>query len=269
MHFNPDYGSIILPLRYPEMSVEDLPEPEEPVTIDTSQLEAVRHVVGELGATHFVVGRLPVDGTFPWEHTVGMEEFLTRMITDPEFVQRAVEAYVNRSLAWIAAMLETGVDAVMTGDDYSDNRGPIMGKELFRKFILPGIKRQCEATHALGGIFIKHTDGKVWELLEDLVDAGVDAWHGIQPSIGMDLRLLKLRYGDKLCFFGGVDCDTLIAADAEGVRQEVRYALRNAAPGGDLVVTSSNVLQPGMKLENYLAMRDELRKHGAYPICLP
>jgi len=268
MTFNPDHGSIILPVRYPEMTAGDLPDPKEPVTIDPSRLEAVRRVVAELGATHFVVGRLPVDGTFPWEETVGLEEFLARMITDPEFVHRAINAYVNRSLAWIAAMLEAGVDAVMTVDDYCDNRGPTMGRALFRTFILPGIRRQCEATHAQGGIFIKHTDGNTWEILEDLIEAGVDAWHGIQPGIGMDLGLLKRRCGHRLCFFGGVDCDTLIRADVEAVRKEVRDALQQAAPGGGLVLTTSNVLQPGVTLDAYMAMRDEIRKHGAYPIRL-
>ncbi|MCX7037815.1 MAG: hypothetical protein NT005_01560 [Spirochaetes bacterium] len=268
MTFHPDHGSIILPVRYPQMTTRDLPDPMEPLTIDPSQLEAVRQVVAELGATHFIVGRLPVDGTFPWEETVGLEEFLARMITDPQFVRRAVDAYVNHSLAWIAAMLEAGVDAVMTADDYCDNRGPIMGKNLFRALILPGIRRQCEATHAQGGIFIKHTDGNTWDILEDLVEVGVDAWHGIQPAIGMNLGLLKQRFGRRLCFFGGVDCDTLIRADAEAVRKEVRDALQQAAPGGGLVLTTSNVLQPGVSLDTYMAMREELRARGTYPIRL-
>jgi hypothetical protein len=152
MSFNPDHGSIILPVRHPQMATRDLPDPEEPFAVDMSQLEAVAHVVAELGATHFVVGRLPVDGTFPWEETVGLEELLARMITDRQFVRRAIDAYVSRSLAWISAMLEAGVDAVMSADDYCDNRGPIMGKELFRALILPGIRRQAEAIHAQGGI---------------------------------------------------------------------------------------------------------------------
>jgi len=268
MTFNPDHGSIIMPARYPEMTTGDLPDPDERFAVDASQLEAVRYVVDQLGKTHFVVGRLPIDGTFPWEDSVGLEEFLARMITDPRFVDRAVDAFVSRSLAWIAAMLDAGVDAVMPTDDYCDNRGPVMGRDLFRRFILPGIRRQVEATHAGGGIFIKHTDGNTWEILDDLVEAGVDAWHGIQPAIGMDLGLLKRRFGQTLCFFGGVDCDTLIRADAEAARHEVRDALRKAAPGGGLVVTCSNVLQPGVKLENYMAVRDEIRVHGTYPIRL-
>ena len=141
-----------------------------------------------MGETHFIVGRSPVDGTFPFQSTVGMEEFLLRMVVEPEFVRRAIDAYVTRSIAYIEAMLDAGCDAIMTTDDYSSNRGPIMGAERFREFILPGIVRQAEAVHARGGYFIKHTDGNVWTILDDLIAAGIDGWHGIQPSIGMDLR---------------------------------------------------------------------------------
>ncbi|MBM3187501.1 MAG: hypothetical protein FJZ90_02140 [Chloroflexi bacterium] len=269
MHYHPDSGNIAVRGNMPDMTLDDLPDPDEPFTVDPSQLEAIRYVVEALGDTHFIVGRSPVDGTFPWQETGSMEAFLIRMVTDPEFVRRAIDAYVNRSIAYAIAMLEAGCDAIMTTDDYSDNKGPIMGPERFREFILPGLIRQCQAIHEHGGYFIKHTDGNVWRILDTFVETGIDGWHGIQPSIGMDLRLLKERYGDKLCFFGGVNCETLVAGTPQEAREEVRYAIRHAAPGGGLVVTTGNVLQPGTQLANYLAARQATREFGRYPICVP
>ncbi|MBD3305264.1 hypothetical protein GF339_02825 [candidate division KSB3 bacterium] len=266
VHVNPDAGNVIVRSQFPEMHIDDLPDPDEPFSVDPTTLEAIRHVVSELGETHFIIGRTPVDGTFPWSQTIGMENFLIAMISDPEFVQRAIEVYVNRSIAYIEAMLEAGVDGIMTTDDYSDNRGPIMGKKLFQQFILPGIERQCDAIHRLGGYFVKHTDGNVWDILDDLVAIGIDGWHGIQPNIGMDLALLHERHGKDLCFFGGVNCETLIAGTPAEVREEVRYAIQHAAPGGGLVITNSNVVQPGSRYENYTAMRQAVRDYGQYPI---
>jgi uroporphyrinogen decarboxylase len=265
-HFSPDVGSIATCGDDSEMTINDLPDPQEPFVVDPSEMEAIRHVVAELGETHFVVGRSPVDGTFPFQETVGMQEFLLRMITDPEFVRRAIEAHVARSVAYLVAMLEAGCDAVMTTDDYCDNMGPMMGPERFRQFILPGIEKQVAAVHAHGGFFIKHTDGNLWSILDELVGVGIDAWHGIQPRIGMDLRLLKQRFGDRLCFFGGVNCETLIEGPPEKAREEVRYAIESAARGGGLVITSGNVLQPGTQLANYLGARQATRDYGAYPL---
>ena len=172
--FNPEAGNIAVRGEFPDMEIDDLPDPDADFTVDPTQLDAVRHVVKELGDTHFVIARSPVDGTFPWNATVGMEAFLIRMITDPDFVHRASEVYVNRSIAYIDAFLGAGADAVMLTDDYSDNRGPIMGKDRFREFILPGLIRQCEAIHSRGGYFIKHTDGKVWDILDAFVEIGIE-----------------------------------------------------------------------------------------------
>ena len=263
---NPDAGNLAVRKEFPDLGIDDLPDADAPFEVDPSELEAVRHVVAELKETHFIIARSPVDGTFPWMETVGMDEFLVRMITDPEFVRRAVDAHVSRSIAYIDAFFDAGADAVMTTDDYSDNRGPVMGADRFREFILPGLARQCEACHARGGYFVKHTDGNVWSILDSFIEIGIDGWHGIQPDIGMDLRLLKERYGEHLCFFGGVNCATLIEAPSEEVREEVRYAIQHAGPGGGLVIATSNVVQPGTKPENYRAMRQAVQDFGRYPI---
>lgn len=263
---NPDAGNIAVRKHFPDLTLADLPDPDEPYVVDPSELEAVRHVVAALKDTHFIIARSPVDGTFPWAQTVGMDEFLVRMVTQAEFVHRAVEAYVARSMAYIDAFFAAGVDAVMTTDDYSDNRGPVMGADRFREFILPGVARQCDACHRHGGYFIKHTDGNIWSILDDLVEVGIDGWHGIQPDIGMDMKALKERYSGRLCLFGGVNCATLIERSPDTVREEVRYAIQHAGPGGGLVIATSNVVQPGTKLENYLAMRQAVREYGPYPV---
>jgi uroporphyrinogen decarboxylase len=266
IEYFPDTGNIATFVAKEDMTIGDLPDPDKPYVVDSSELDAIRYVVSELGNTHFIIGRSPVDGTFPFQNTVGMENLLIRMITEPEFVKRAVDVYVNRSIAYIDAMFDAGCDAVMTTDDYSDNRGPIMGPERFKSFILPGLVRQAEAVHARGGYFVKHTDGNVWSILDMLVDAGIDGWHGIQPSIGMDLKLLKERYGEKLCFFGGVNCETLVAGTPGQTRTEVKYAAEHAGLDGGLVITCGNVLQPGTCLENYLEARQAVRDYGGHDV---
>ena len=262
VHFRPEAGNIVTKSTWPELAVDDLPDPDAPYVVDASQLEAIRYVVDSIGDSHFVIGRTPVDGSFPWQETVGMESFLVKMVTDEAFVERAVSCWVRRSIAWIDAFFDAGVDAVMTTDDYSDNRGPIMGPELFRKYVLPGIERQSRAVHARGGYFVKHTDGNLWAVLDDLVEIGIDAWHGIQRNIGMDLGELSRRYGDRLCLFGGVNTETMITGTPADVRDEVRTAI--AATGGrGHVVTCSNVVPPGASLENYTALRAAVREYGA------
>ena len=234
--YNPEIGQQVTPTYNTGMTIDELPDVNEDFSVDQSELEVIKGVIAAMKPTHFIVARLPLDGTFAYKQTVGIEEYMVRMVLDPDFVKKASEVYVNRSIAYINAFLEAGADAVMPTDDYADNRGLMMGYERFAEFILPGIEKQVSATHAGGGYFIKHTDGRTWDILPDLIAAGVDAWHGIQPSIGMDFRILKEKFGKDLCFFGGVNVETLVQGTPADIEAEVRYAIEHAAPGGGLVL---------------------------------
>jgi hypothetical protein len=262
--YSPESGGHPMLLEGPRLAAEDLVVPDR-VAVDESRLEAIIHLVKELGGTHFVFGRAP-DGTFPWAETVGMEEYLARMASDPAFTAKSIEAYLKVSLAWIDAICDTGVDGILVATDYCDNQGPLMGLRLFRQFVLPAFQATARAIHAKGKYFVKHTDGNTWSILDDFVAAGVNGWQGIQPRIGMDLKRLKERYAERLCLFGGVNCETLTLGTPPEIEAEVRYAIHHAAPGGGLVLTSGNTLQLGTKWENYEAMRAAAREYGRYPI---
>ena len=264
--YEPETGGHAMLIEAPAMTIDQLQVPER-VTVDEAELEAIAQTVKDAGGTHFVVGRLP-ESTFAWRQTIGMEEYLTRMITEPEFVARAEEIYLKRALALIEAMCDVGVDAIVECSDYCGNEGPMMGPRFFRQFILPSLEAMAKLAHAKGAYFLKHTDGNTWTILDDMVAAGIDGWQGIQPSIGMDLKLLKEKYAGKLCLFGGVNNETLIAGTPAEVQAEVKYAIRHAAPGGGYVVASGNTLQPGTKYDNYMAMLAAAREYGAYPIRL-
>ncbi len=263
--YSPESGGHAMVVDYPPMSADDLPDPDAPVRVDETQFEAIREVVKILGKTHYVFAKVP-DGTFPWEETVGMATYLERMLTDPEFVHKAAAVYTNRSIAAVKAAAAAGVDGILIATDYSDNHGPLMGPKLFHEFIFPYLAQTTAAIHDEGLTFVKHSDGYTWPILDDFVAAGIDGWHGIQPRIGMDLKRLKEKYGDKLCFIGGVNCETLTDGTADEVDEEVMTAIKDAGAGGGLAICSGNSLMPGTKYENYLAMLDANRKYGAYPL---
>jgi hypothetical protein len=242
----------------PEVTLDDLED--RVVELDTSELEVVRHVVAELGETHFILGRLP-SGLFPLGK-YPIERLLVGMIDQPALIHRIIEVEAGASYQVAAQLLDAGCDGIIELDDVAGNDGPFMSPRMFREFIFPHLKAFCDLAHSRGKYFVKHTDGNMWPLLDMLVEAGVDGWHGIQPSIGMTLPRLQERYGGRFCFFGGVDLDTLIRGTPEAIEREVQTAVESAPPQGGLVLTSSNTLMVGVPFENYLTMREAARRYG-------
>jgi len=264
--FNPTVGNVVQPAQHDaDLTIEQLGDPDAPFIVDDSEMDVIRGVKERLGDTRFIIGRPPIGGTFSWDR-IGMEEYLVRMITDPEFIHMSAHISCKAAIAYSDAFIKEGCDGIMMTEDYADTRGLIMGKARYEEFILPYLQKVCKAIHDRGAYFIKHTDGVMWDALDSFVEMGIDAWHGLQPSLGMNLKALKEKYGGKICFFGGVNVETLLVGSEEEIRAEVRHAVEHGAPGGGLVITCGNILEPGISTELYLSGLDETNKIGRYPI---
>jgi uroporphyrinogen decarboxylase len=114
-----------------------------------------------------------------------------------------------------------------------------------------------------------HTDGDVFPLIDDLVEIGVDILNPIQTSAGKmsDLIALKERWGDRLSFCGAIDTHRILPSGSpEEVRAEVRRVIDMLGPGGGYLVSSVHTVMDDVPAENILAMTDEVKEHGRYPL---
>lgn len=245
-----------------------------PPSVDESQLELVNYVRQELGDSHFIIARgwhAPstwTDGSFPVPGeglAIPVDKFLMMLYDTPDFVHAILRAYTKRAIDYGKILIAAGVDAVQINADYCINTGPWLSPAQFQEFILPYMQQHVDAFKQEGVYVLKHTDGNSWKLLDMMVDTGIDALHGIQPSIGMDVRKLKEKYGQKIALFGAIDCDTLVQGSPADIVREVEYCLKYGAPGGGFILTSTNSVQAGAKYENYMAMLETLRTSAGYP----
>jgi hypothetical protein len=217
-----------------------------------------------LGRDRFVLGHADVEigSTYDWAET-----FLIGLIKAPDLIHRYLDARLKQTLLHTEALLERGVDGIWGGFDWASNQGPVFSPRHFRQFVFPRLKQITDLCHRYGAPYVKHTDGNVNSLLDDLVGAGVDAFQAIEPRAGMDIVQLKRDYGGELVLIGNVDCSTvLVDGPEEAVRAETEALIRAVAPGGGFLLSSSNSIHPGVKPEHYLAMLETARQVGVYPI---
>lgn len=260
MRFSPDSEGHAVGVQFPPLSHWDLKD--KPLNLDPSQLELVDYVVEKLGKTHFILGR-GGDGSFPHEK-YGLTELLMAFYDNPSLVHRIIQHETQQAIQINEILLNSGCDAVLPGDDYCSNKGPMISPIHMREFVFPALKALCESAHSKGKYLIKHTDGNTWPIFDQLLETGIDGWHGIQTLVGMDLAKLKQMYGERICFCGGVDVDLLVDGTINQVSEAVKYAIDHAGQGGGLIITSGNSIMVGVKFENYLAMRNAIHDYGGY-----
>jgi uroporphyrinogen decarboxylase len=111
---------------------------------------------------------------------------------------------------------------------------------------------------------IYHSDGDIRIVIDDLMAAGVSAIQPMENSANMDLRELAPRFGDRLSFVGNIDVKVLLTNDLDRVRDEVRAKLTAAMPYRGYIYHSDHSVPPGITLETYQAVIDEVRRMGHY-----
>jgi len=239
-----------------------LPDPDADYLYKTLK-EAVRRFKGERAITFLT------HETFEYSHYLfgGMDKIFINYITEPNFVKELLEIIWQYKSETIRNALEIGADMIVTGDDYAGRIGTLMSPEHFREFILPYLKEAIDLTHSLGAYFIKHTDGNLWKILDDIVDAGIDGLDPIEPIAHMDIGMVKEKYGERICLAGNVDVTAILPRGTrEEVEEAVKETIAKASPGGGHIMASSNSIHPGVKPENYRIMVEATRKYGTYPL---
>ncbi len=195
----------------------------------------------------------------------GTTQFLIDMIDNPRLVHELIEVTSSYDVPAMRRMVEAGCDVVVFGDDYADKNSTLMSPKHFKEFILPGLKRAVDAAHEAGAYVIKHTDGNIMGIIEMIIDTGIDGLNPIEPQAGMDIGLIKQKYGDRIAIIGNIDCGYLLSqAPADEVRRVTRETIEVAKPGGGYLLSSSNSIHSSVKPENFLAMVETLREYGPY-----
>lgn len=136
-----------------------------------------------------------------------------------------------------------------------------------RKYVFPYLAGEAAEAHRLGLPAMLHSDGNVSTLIDDILKAGFDGLHSLQPSAGVDIVAVKRQWGKELCLMGNVDLDYLLTlGKPQEVEAEVKRLICEVAPGGGYILSSTNVLARYVPPENALVMYMTAERYGRYPI---
>ena len=205
------------------------------------------------------------DATFSVPCGDDIAGFAYRMTDEPEHLKAEAEAKVRDALARAEAFARHGgLDGFALCADYCFNTGPFLSPSQFSEFVAPYLAELIRGYRDLGFYVIKHTDGNILPILDQLVQAEPHALHSLDPQGGVDIADIKRRVGDRVCLIGNVNCGLLDTGTDEEVIASATYALEHGMPGGGYIFSTSNCIYTGMRLSRYELMLDVWRKHGNY-----
>jgi hypothetical protein len=201
---------------------------------------------------------------------VGMENLFIRMYTEPEWAHAIYDHVFDYYYAVnerIFAEMGDKIDIMFIGNDLGSNNGSLISPDLFQEYLFGKFKKMADLGHAYGSKVLLHCCGGFRELMPQMIEAGIDGVHAIQPSCyGMELSGLKKDFGDRLLFNGCIDSQhVVIDGTPEIVRRETRKTLEIMMPGGGFIAGASHdYLLEETPLDNVLEMFDTIQEYGAY-----
>ncbi len=254
-------------VRHPVRAAADLDRLRPPDPRRDPVLAAVRETARRVRGRRAVAVVAAADFSASW-NLCGMERLLVSFVDEPAFAKRIGEIVLAYHLAFVRLAVREGADVVVLSDDYAHKTGPLMSPAQFRAFVLPLLAEAVRSARATGARCVKHTDGDVRALLDDIVGTGVDAVGPLEPAAGMDLGEVRRRHGARVAVVGNLDVDLLCRGTADEVRTAtaalVASVSRRGGPGGH-VLSSGNSITSAVRPQNFVAMVTAARARGDGP----
>ena len=186
----------------------------------------------------------------------GFNEILMDFLLEKKFANDLLDRIVDYNLKVVDIVSEYDIDCIFFGDDWGQQKGLIMGPDLWREFIRPRLKRQYDHVKGKGMYVAQHSCGDIREVFSDLVDIGMDIYNTFQPEI-FDVREMKREYGQNVVFYGGISTQRLLPfGSPEVVRDETKKIMDICGVNGGYIAAPTHAIPNDVPTENILAFLD-------------
>ncbi len=191
-----------------------------------------------------------------------MQDFMMDLMLNPELAHAICEQITKIRIGQAREFARAGVDVLRLGDDIVSQQGLMFSRETYREFFLPRIQRIVAAAKEVNPeiIIFMHSCGKVEDMIDDLIEAGVEVLNPVQPECN-NQAAIKAKYGDRLSFWGGIGVQSVMP---HGTPDEVRAATRSTIDSlgvdGGFLVAPAHILDPAIPWENVVAFVEEARR---------
>lgn len=192
----------------------------------------------------------------------GYENLMFDMADEEPRLYELIGMVEQFNLAIVQHYLELGAEWMSYPDDLGMQVGPMLSPEQFRKYIKPGYQRLMAPARQAGCVVHMHSDGDIRELLDDIIDGGVEIINLQDLVNGIDW--IKEHLAGRVCIDLDIDRQkiTRFGTPAEIdtlIREEVKKL--GSEKGGLMMIYG---LYPGVPLDNVKALMDAMEKYATY-----
>jgi len=168
----------------------------------------------------------------------GSENLYMDIMDQTAEFRRLVEIVMDWLHRRVDRCLQSPCHAVQFADDWGSQRSLLISPDLWRGFFKPRYAELFERVRAAGKFVFMHSDGYILDIIEDLIEIGVNALNSQVWAMGPEE--LGRRFRGRITFWGELNRQSTLP---HGTPSDVRAAIGEmkrclAAPNGGLIAQS-------------------------------
>lgn len=251
------------PLQGPDdlLGSYEIPDPLDPAVYEEPQ-----RIIKKYGSDYWITGSVQISIFESAAHLRGLPEIMMDMLDNKDYANTLFDKVMQYPLKAGKKFIEMGADMIWTGDDVAMQSSMMISLGLWREFFKPRYAKMFEEYRKVRPDIkiCYHSDGNCEQILDDMIEIGLDVINPIQP-LSMDPFHIKKRYGKKLAMFGGVDIQyTMPFGTVKELENEVKGLCEVCGNGGGYIISPSHYLQADTGVEKVLKYYEFARKYGIY-----
>jgi hypothetical protein len=190
----------------------------------------------------------------------GMQSFLMDLAARPPGLERLMDDLLAFNLDWIERWTGLEYDGLHFADDWGSQTGMLVQPRLWRQLFKPRYAEMFRVVRQAGMDVWFHSDGKINDILPDLVEIGVTVINCQNRLVGHDWIAANLR--GMVAFRTDIDRQQVLPFGSPGeVKAEVQRTFEACGtPSGGIIACGE--IGPEVPLENVQAMYAAFREYG-------
>lgn len=183
-------------------------------------------------------------------------------IDDEELYAEMFRKVGQTNLAiWTRFMKEYGdiYGVLRFGDDLGFKSTTLLSVDDTKEHIIPQYKPIIDLVHSYNKPFLLHSCGKIFDVMEDLIAADIDAKHSNEDQIAPFSEWVE-RYGDRIGNFGGIDVDVVCNYSKAEMKEYITDVFKKCKGHGGFAFGTGNSVPSYVPAEGYLNMLEIARE---------
>ena len=199
-----------------------------------------------------------------YEFVIGLNDCMVMMVEKPDLFDELMARSADYFAELVRRVIAEGVDIIFLADDFAYNKGLFARVEMMERLWRPHFDRIVVPARHAGKPILFHSDGRIDDAVEMLLEMGIDCLNPMDPS-GIDYRDYKRRYGHRVSLSGNIDITwPLVKGTPEDVERDVKEHMDVLKPGGRWIAGSSHSIVNYIPHENFAAMINAIHQYGRY-----